>query len=407
MLRRFVVLMAAALPLAAADNVRVVEEIAAKVNGDIVTRGELEETLRDFEKAARADGVTGAKLQETLKTAQRDALRERIDELLLVQKAKDTPNINVDGDVARFVAQIQTQNRLTDADKLAAWVQENMGITLEELKQRKKDELLAQRIVTQEVASRVIIPDAELRKYYDEHKTEFVREEQVYLSQILVSTDGKTPQQVDEAEKRAKDLVSRARAGEKFAELAQANSDDTDTAKNGGFLPGGYKRTDLRPEIAAVVFNQKKGYVCDPLKIAKPAGFLILKIEERYAAGQASFEEVKEQIQQYLAGPKVEPKLREYLTQLRLDAFLEIKEGYVDSGAAPGKDTSWHDVAEIKPQTTTKEETAARRKKHLLGVIPYGRVGPPTPTGGAAARPGQAAPPPAQNPPDAAAPVQK
>lgn len=406
MLRRFVVLMAAALPLAAADNIRVVEEIAAKVNGDIVTRGELEEALRDFEKEARAAGITGAKLQETLKTAQQDALRERIDELLLVQKAKDTPNINVDGDVARFLAQIQTQHRLTDADKLAAWVQDNMGVTIEELKQRKKNEFLAQRIVSQEVSSRVIIPDADLRKYYDDHKSEFVREEQVYLSQILVSTEGKTPQQLAEAEKRAKDLVSRARAGEKFAELAQANSDDTETAKNGGFLPGGYKKTDLRKEIADMVFVQKKGYVCDPVKIATPPGFLILKIEERYEAGQASFEEVKEQIQQFLAGPKVEPKLREYLTQLRLDAYLEIKEGYVDSGAAPGKDTSWHDVAEIKPQTTTKEETAARRKKHFLGVIPYGRVGPPTPTGGAAAQPGQAAPP-AQNPPDAAAPVQK
>ncbi|MGA3097747.1 MAG: peptidyl-prolyl cis-trans isomerase [Bryobacteraceae bacterium] len=405
MLLRFVVLIAAALPLAAADNnIQVVEEIAAKVNGDIVTRGELEETLKEFEKAARAEGLAGAKLQEALKTGQHDALRERIDELLLVQKAKDMPNINVDGDLARFLAQIQTQYRLTDADKLAAFVQDTYGITLEELKQRKKSEFLSQRIVSQEVASRVIIPEADLRKYYDEHKSEFVREEQVYLSQILVSTDGKTPQQVAEAEKRAKDLVSRARAGEKFAELAEANSDDTETSKNGGFLPGGYKKTDLRKEIADLVFSQKKGYISDPLKIPNPPGFLILKVEERYEAGQASFDEVKEQIQQFLAGPKVEPKLREYLTKLRLDAYLEIKDGYVDSGAAPGKDTSWHDVAEIKPQTTTKEETAARRKKKFLGVVPYGRVGPVKAAEGADAPP---APPPAQNPPSAAAPVQK
>jgi hypothetical protein len=93
----------------------------------------------------------------------------------------------------------------------------------------------------------------------------------------------------------------------------------------------------------------------------------------------------------------VEPKLREYLTKLRLDAFLEIKEGYVDSGAAPGKDTTWHDVAQIKPQTTTKEETAARRRKKYLGIIPYGRVGPVKPAADA----------PAQTPPPAAAPVQK
>jgi parvulin-like peptidyl-prolyl isomerase len=393
-------LMAAALPLAAAD-IRVVEEIAAKVNGDIITRGELEETSRDIEKAARADGLTGAKLLDAVGRAKRDALREQIDELLLVQKAKETPNINVDGEVARYLAQIHTQNKLTDSDKLAAFVQQKFGITLEELKLRKKNEFLSQRIIGQEVASRVNIPEAEMQKYYDQHKSEFVRQEQVFLSQILVSTEGKTPEQVAEAEKKAKELVSRARAGEKFPELAQTNSDDTETASNGGMLPGGYKREDLRKEIADIVFSQKKGYVCDPLKIATPPGFLILKIEERYEAGQASFEEVKEQLQNYLAGPKVEPKLREYLTKLRIDAFLEIKEGYVDTGAAPGKNTAWHEVAEIKPQTTTKEETAARRTKKFLGIIPHGRVGPAKAAAGAKSQPAAPAqaPPPTPNPP--------
>ena len=69
-----------------------------------------------------------------------------------------------------------------------------------------------------------------------------------------------------------------------------------------------------------------------------------------------------------MAGPQMEPKVRDFLTQLRQDAFLEIKEGYVDSGAAPGKDTRWQDVAELKPQTTTKDEVAARQSKKLLGV---------------------------------------
>ena len=100
--------------------------------------------------------------------------------------------------------------------------------------------------------------------------------------------------------------------------------------------------------------------------------FLILKVEDRYEAGQATFEEVKEKIQDALLQPKVEPKARVFLSRLREDAFLEIKEGYVDSGAVPGKDTRWKDVAQLKPQTITKEEVAARRRKKLLFVIPYG-----------------------------------
>jgi len=75
----------------------------------------------------------------------------------------------------------------------------------------------------------------------------------------------------------------------------------------------------------------------------------------------------------------MQPKLREYLNKLRISAFLEIKDGYIDTGAVPGKDTRWHEVVGLKPETTTKEEVAAHRKrKKFLGVVPHGSVAPGT-----------------------------
>lgn len=69
--------------------------------------------------------------------------------------------------------------------------------------------------------------------------------------------------------------------------------------------------------------------------------------------------------------PVFQPKIREYLTQLRQEAFLEIKAGYVDTGAAPGKSTKWTDPAQLKPETVTKEEVASQtRNKRLLWLIP-------------------------------------
>jgi len=228
---------------------------------------------------------------------------------------------------------------------------------------------MAQRVIGQEVTYRVVIPDPELRKYYEEHKSEYVRKEQVFLSQIVISTEGKTPDQVAAAEKKAKDLSARAKKGEKFSDLVRDNSDDTETAKNGGQLPP-YQRGLMQPQIEAIVFKEAKGFVTDPIKI--PNGFVILRIDERYEAGQASFDEVRNDINERMATPKMEPKVREFLTRLREEAFLEIKEGYIDSGAAPGKDTHWKEVAVLKPQTTTKEEVAARTKIHkrLAGFIP-------------------------------------
>jgi parvulin-like peptidyl-prolyl isomerase len=373
MLSKVLVLMAAALFTASAADIRIVEEIVAKVNGDIITRGEIQHNRLLMEQDLRGQGLSGTRLQEQVNQRSKDALRDQIDQLLLVQKGKDL-SVKIDGDVTRRLADIQVQSKITDPDKFHEWLREQTGMPFEDFKQQMTNQLLTQKVISEEIGSRINIPEADLQKYYDEHKGEFLREDQVFLSQIILSTDGKTPEQVAAAQKKAADLVARARKGEKFSDLARSNSDDPDTARNGGELPP-FKRSDhlLRKEIEDVVFTLKKGSVTDPLKI--PQGLLILRVDEHYEAGQASFEEVKDEITQKMAGPQMQPKVREYLTKLRADAFLEIKDGYIDTGAAPGKDTRWKDAVELKPQTTTKEEIESHHKKKFLGVIPLGKSG--------------------------------
>jgi peptidyl-prolyl cis-trans isomerase SurA len=372
MFSKVVGLFAVTISLACAADVRIVEEIVAKVNGDIVTRGELTHDRQLLEQELRSQGLSGIALQTELNQRSKDLLGKQIDQLLLVAKGKDL-DLKIENDVARRLAEIQVQSHITDPDKFHDWIREQAGMPFEDFKQQLTNQMLTQKVISEEIGSRINIPDAELRKYYDEHKNEFVREDQIFLSQIVISTEGKTPEQVAAAQKKAADLVARARSGEKFSDLARSNSDDPDTARNGGELPP-YKRSEnmLRKEIADVVFKMKKGAVTDPIKIQNPPGLLILRVDEHYEAGQASFDEVKDEIMQKLATPLMEPKVRDYLTKLRQDAFLEIKPGYVDSFAAPGKDTTWKDVVELKPQTVTKEEVRAQHKKKLLGVVPIG-----------------------------------
>jgi peptidyl-prolyl cis-trans isomerase SurA len=377
MYRSLVVFTAFASFLWPADNppgVKVVEEIAAKVNGDIITRGELEKKRMEIEAEARRQGLTGQRLTETVTEYAANALRDEIDQLLLVQKGKDL-NINVDNEVTRRIAEIQLQQKaqhpeLADPDKFQSYLREQTGMTYEDFKLQMKNQLLTQRVIGQEVMRNITIPEPEMQKYYNDHKDEFVRKEaQVFLSQIVISTDGKSPEQAAAAEKKAKDVSARAKKGEKFSDLARDFSDDVETGKNGGYI-GAIPKGTMDKSIEDVVFQEKKGFVSDPIKLRN--AYLILKVEDRFEAGQASFEEVKEKIQDALLQPKVEPKARVFLSRLREDAFLEIKEGYVDSGAVPGKDTRWKDVTALKPQTITKEEVAARRRKKILFLIPYG-----------------------------------
>ncbi len=337
-----------------AAEVKVIEQIVAKVNGDIITRGELEHSRQALEAELKQQGAPAAKMQELLKEKEADALRDQIDQLLLVQKAKEL-SIDVTAEVKKEMADIQMQNKITDSDKFHQWVQEQSGMPYEDLEQQMKNRSMTQRVIRQEVGGRITIPKSELLKYYEEHKSEFIRQEQVFLREILVSSVGKTPEQVAAAEKRAKDILARAKKGEKF-----------ESAKNFGEI-GWFKKSDLNPSLQHL-FKEKRGYLTDVMKTEN--GFVIFKLEERHEEGLAPFEEVENEITEKLYVPRMQPKVREYLTKLREQAFLEIREGYVDSGAAPGKDTGWKDPAQLKPETTTKEEVAARKRKRLLGIIP-------------------------------------
>jgi parvulin-like peptidyl-prolyl isomerase len=358
----------AILPLAAGD-VRVVEEIIAKVNNEIITRGELERARKQLEESLRRQGATPAQIKQALEEADRNALREKIDQLLLLQRARDL-NINVDSEVSRYLADIQAQQKISDPDKFAEFIRQQTGMSFEDFKQQIKDSFLTRRVIQQEVGSKIVIPRSEVEKYYQEHKDEFIRDEQVLLREILISTQGKDAAGIAAAEKRAKELVERARQGENFGNLARDYS-DAETARNYGEL-GAFKRGELRKDIEDIVFNQEKGYVTDPIKV--DAGFLILKVEARSAKGLQPLEMVENEIMEKLYQPRMEPALRAYLTKLRMDAFLEIKPGWVDTGAAPGKDTTWTDPAQIKPETVTKEEVAARtRRRRLLALMPVPR----------------------------------
>ncbi len=350
----------------AADNFTVVDQIVAKVNGDIVSQDEIQRSQKELAQELKAQGAAGAQYQEMLADKQKDVLRDRIDELLLIQKGKEL-NINVDSEISKYVANVQRQSGLTDIDKFHDWVRAQSGMSYEDFLNQAKDSMLTREVVGEEVGRHINISDKEIQAYYDAHKNDFIRDEKVFLSEILISTEGKDAAGLAAAEKKAKEIQAEAARGERFSDLARDNSDAA-TAKDGGVL-GGYKKGDLAKPIEDAVWNLPKGAVTQPIKLA--TGFEIFKIDEHTKQGLAPMADVKPDIENILYAPKMQPKVREYLTELRRRAFLQIKPGFVDTGAAPGQDTKWQEVAQLKPETVTKAEVEQKtRRKRLLWVLP-------------------------------------
>ena len=162
--------------------------------------------------------IAGERLEQLLAEGQKNILRDLVDNSLLTQKGKEL-SINVEAQVIRYLDDMRRQRNIATMEEFERWITENSGTPYEDVKERIRNQFLTQRVVGQEVSSRISVPREEIVKYYEEHKGEFVREEQVHLREIIVSTEGKEPGEIPALEKKAQDIAARLKKGERFADL--------------------------------------------------------------------------------------------------------------------------------------------------------------------------------------------
>jgi peptidyl-prolyl cis-trans isomerase SurA len=381
---------------------QVVEEIIARVNSQIVTRSEFlrnKDQLKDVvkqEAPADADKVYAER--------EKDVLRDLIDQQLLIEKGKDL-GITGDTDLIKRLDQMRKDMKLDTMEELekAATAQ---GISYEDFKQNMRNQLITQKVIGEEVGSHLSIPKDEEAKFYEDHKNEMEQPESIKLSEILVAPRKVTPdkapadkpaadkaaqttaadpaaapvdapkkqdaspdaaKQADEAaaliaaEAKANDLLKQIRAGASFEDIAKKYSEGP-SASQGGDL-GAFKRGTLAKELEDKTFAMKSGEVTDVIRTKQ--GYVILKVTNHQMAGIPPLKDVEPKIQDALYYQKLQPALRAYLTKLREEAYIDIKAGYLDSGASPNQ---------TKPvETTTAKASDAKnlkkKKKKVLGVL--------------------------------------
>ncbi|HXC33981.1 MAG TPA: peptidylprolyl isomerase [Verrucomicrobiae bacterium] len=343
----------------------VVEEIVARVNNEIITREDLDKARTSLETDVReaCTNCSDEQVRTQVEAKNKDLLRDLIDQSLLTQRAKDD-GINVDADVIKRLDAIRLQNKLPDMDALEKAIRDS-GQDFEDFKSQLRDQLLTQEIIRKEVGSKIIISHEDAVKYYNEHKSEFVRPETVVLREIFVSTEGKSATEIPDLRKKADNLRIRVlNNGEDFGEMAKHYSDST-TGKQGGEL-GVFQRTQLDPKIAEKVFALNRNQMTDVMETK--TGFEILQVVERYDAGEQTLEKVEPEITNKLYEQKMEPALRDYLKTLREDSYLQIKPGYTDTAAV--KTEPIEEVAAAPEKDDSKSKGGKR-----LGIFPKKKSG--------------------------------
>ena len=359
--RRFlpVFFLLVSLPMWAADTTTttVVEEILARVNNDIISHSELQHSKEEVRQELRQQ--YGNKADAMFAQRERDLLRDLIDQQLLLQKAKDK-GLNADTDLIKRLDEMRKQMNLSSKDELEKAAREQ-GVSFEDFKQNLRNQLLTQMVIRDEVQPKILVTKEEEQKFYQAHLKDFAHPERVRLSEILVSTEKLEPGDqagVAAAQQKAQQVLEQVRGGAAFDAVARQSSDGP-TAAQGGDL-GYFQRGTLARELEARAFTMKPGEVGDVVRTKQ--GFLILKVVEHEQAGVAPLKDVEPQIADQLYFQKLQPALRTYLTKLREDAYIDIRPGYVDTGASPNQ---------TKPVfTTTAAQGAKSKKRHKkLGIF--------------------------------------
>ena len=357
----------AAAPPAAAEpsDATVVEEIIVRINNNIISLSDLQRSQKQLaDEQSKPDPNVPADSQ----AKSQDLLRDLIDAKLLAQKANEL-GISADADVIKRLDDLRKQmhaDSMEDLEKAA----QAQGVSFEEFKQNMKDTILTQKVIQQEVGAHISVTQQEIQDFYNQHKDEMQRPETVRLSEILVSTQptaaavpgGQSPPSsedvVGKAKASADAIYAQLQKGAKFDELAKSLSAGP-TAAQGGDLEY-FKKGTLSKQLEDQVFSLKAGQYTEPIRTNQ--GWVILKVTEHISEGVPPIKEVEPAIQERLYMVKMQPALREYLTKLREDAYIDIKPGYVDSGASPN---------ETKPVYTTASsaDDAKKPKKKKKFVV--------------------------------------
>jgi peptidyl-prolyl cis-trans isomerase SurA len=307
-------------------------EIVARVNNDVITLvayQKAEQQLRD-EVAHDCADCPPEKVETQFKEQQRDLLRGMIDQSLMVQRAKDM-GVNVESDLTKRLDEVRQQNGLATLEDLQKGV-EASGLAWEDYKTTIRNGLLQKEVVRREVGSHVDISTDEVKQYYEAHPQEFTLSERVVLSEISLNTEGKSPEESAAVRSKAEGLRTSVLNGDNFNQVASLYSQGS-TAKDGGGL-GTFKKGELAPQLDAIVFQMSKGQISDVIQTR--TGFEILKVDDHLLAGLQPLEKVEPDIRNTLHAQKMQPRMRDYLAELREQSYIIVKPGYSDSALLSG-----------------------------------------------------------------------
>jgi parvulin-like peptidyl-prolyl isomerase len=273
------------------------DRIVAIVNGDIITADELDL----FVKMSAMDEQGGTKSVDP-KELRKQLLDRMIEDRLILQEAKRT-QLKIDEGILE--ERIQGIKEKAGSELAFEQALKSQGVTLTELRQKLKNQLMIYSLIQKEVRSKVHISPKELTDYYEQNQDRFVVPETAVVDSIFVKD-----------KEALKEVQAELDRGKDFSEVSGAFSQKSNL--------GSVARGQLKKDLEDVIFSLDIGKRSEPIPVED--GYYIFFLKEKHLASRSSIDEVKDKINRELEDVKMEKLLKEWLEELKDKAYISIRE---------------------------------------------------------------------------------
>lgn len=273
------------------------EKPIAEVNGETLTRKEFDIRVDQARVYSEQMGVSfeGEQGQELLNQLKQNVVNQWIDEKLVMQ-AGEKEGVTAGVDEIEAFLEERIKKGFQKDEEYQDWLKKQQ-MTEDDLKRMIMYQLTGQGLF-EKVTSRVTIDDETAQKQFEQDKENW---EKVKVSHILVEArkGQASEEELTNAKNKAKNIVGELDEGADFAKLAQKYSDDPGTKGQGGLLDMEFSRSTLElvPEFVTGAFQLSKVGEYSHEPVQTDFGYHIIKLD----AKKSTFEEVKEDVKNYLA----------------------------------------------------------------------------------------------------------
>ena len=303
------------LMLPVSIQAQTINRVVAVVNDEVITHQDITQLLAVL-YAQYVHDYRGDELLKKMESVKKDILKQVVEDKLVLSRAKEL-NIEItDEEIKERLDYIQTGFE-SEADFLKTL--QDQGITVSDLKDRYRDQIMMKKIVDYEIRSKVTVQPSEITAYYEGHRYEFERGEKCKVRHILVKADNVVNFELAKVEMYS--VFDKLRKGEDFGKLAKEHSQGPNKDEGGDM--GYISRGEMIRELEEVFIKLKPGQFSGPIK--SNIGYHILMVEDVKDFGSMSLEDAQKDIKKMLFQQKFQKKLDEWLAGLRNSAYISIK----------------------------------------------------------------------------------